>query len=393
MAERTRVLFSAYACGPGEEPEASAGWAFASAAAVDHDVWVITRPRFRESVEARLATDPALAEHLHVQYLDLSDRARKLKRRSWDLYWYYAGWQRALAARARALHAEVGFDVIHHVTFANDWMPCGAAEVPGPALVWGPVGGASRLPVGRLSRWLGIRGTLTELVRVVATGVPRRVWGDKAARRAALVVAQNPDVAERFRSRAAVVVEPNAAFGALPQPMRTSHEDGHVAVFAARLLAWKGGRLAIAAIARPELADWRLDIYGTGYEERALRTLARRLGVADRVRLLGHQPRTAVLAAFADADAMLFPSMHDQAGWVAAEASALGCPVVCLPLGGPQVLAGVNARVVSLDGDIVENLALEVARAAREPGTPHDRWSAERLPGLVRDWYATALRG
>ncbi|WP_307802297.1 glycosyltransferase family 4 protein [Cellulomonas fengjieae] len=389
---RLRVLVSAYACGPLEEPEAGAGWAFAVAAARHHDVWVVTRPRFRTAVEAALADDPELAARLRVRYLDLPDRIRALKRRSWDVYWYYAAWQRAFARLGRTLHDELRFDVVHHVTFANDWLPCGAAQIAGPALVWGPVGGASRLPVRRLAPWLGVRGTATELVRVVASGVPRRIWGDRAARRAALVVAQNPDVAERFGPHAPVTVHPNAAFGRLPAPVRDEPHTGPVAVFAARLLAWKGGRLAIDALARPEISTWRLDVYGTGYELAALRRRAARRGVTDRVRFLGHRPRDEVLAAFAGADAMLFPSMHDQAGWVAAEASALGCPVVCLPLGGPPVLAGRNARVVDLDGDLVGNLARELVRALAEPGTPHDSWSADRLPALVDGWYAQAVR-
>jgi len=388
---RLRVLVSAYACGPGDEPEANAGWAFATAAAVNHDVWVVTRERFRAAIEARRAEDPGLAAHLRVVYLELPARVLRFKRRAWDVYWYYVAWQRRLARCAGELHRQYHFDVVHHVTFANDWMPSGASRLDGPAFVWGPVGGASSMPVRRLARWLGLRGTVTELFRIVATGVPRRVWGDAAARRASLVVAQNDDVADRFRSRAPVVVEPNAAFGELPAAARQATEpDVHVAVFAARLLAWKGGRLAVAAMAHPLLAAWRLDVYGTGYELRALRRMASRLGVADRVRFMGHQPRDRVLAAFAAADAMVFPSMHDQAGWVAAEASALGTPVVCLPLGGPPLLAAHNARPVLLDGDIAANLAVALDKTLREPGVAHERWSFDRLPPLVDAWYRTA---
>ncbi len=67
---RLKVLISAYAFGPCDESEASAGWAFAVAAAANHDVWVITRLRFRPEIEQALAADPELAAHLRVQYLD-----------------------------------------------------------------------------------------------------------------------------------------------------------------------------------------------------------------------------------------------------------------------------------------------------------------------------------
>jgi glycosyltransferase involved in cell wall biosynthesis len=40
------------------------------------------------------------------------------------------------------------------------------------------------------------------------------------------------------------------------------------------------------------------------------------------------------------ADVLLFPSFHDSGGWVVAEALRVGCPVLCLDLGGPPNLVG-----------------------------------------------------
>jgi glycosyltransferase involved in cell wall biosynthesis len=245
-------------------------------------------------------------------------------------------------------------------------------------------------------RWLGLRGTVTELLRGALTAPLRAVWGDAAARRAAVVVAQNETVARRFRRAPHVIVEANAALDdALPgqaRPPRSEPAEGPLrAVFVGRLLAWKGGRLAVEALART--TGWELHVYGTGYERPALERLAARRGVTERIVFHGHRPRAEVLAAIAGCDAMLFPSMHDQAGWVAAEASALGRPVVCLPLGGVPLLAGANARIAGVDGDVVGNLAARLTEAASAPGTPSDRWSASRLPDLVEGLYRTARAG
>ncbi|WP_454851897.1 glycosyltransferase [Promicromonospora soli] len=394
-----RVLVSAYACGPGDEPEAAAGWAFAKAAARSHRVHVITRHRFAPAVAAELERDPELARNLTVEYLDLSERVLARKRRGSDVYWYYVLWQRALARRAAELHRVTPFDVGHHVTFANDWLPCGLARVRDLPVVWGPVGGASGVPL-RLVRWLGLRGTVTELLRGVLTAPLRAMWGDAAARRATVVVAQNEAVARRFRRARHVVVEPNAALDddlpkrarlarpAPPGPESDSAPRVLRAVFVGRLLAWKGGRLAIEALARTP--GWELHVYGTGYERPALERLARRRGVTGRVVFHGHRPRAEVLDTIAGCDAMLFPSMHDQAGWVAAEASALGRPVVCLPLGGVPLLAGVNARLAPLAGDVVSHLAARLEETVTAPGTPSDRWSASRLPEVVEHLYRLA---
>ncbi|QNL94993.1 glycosyltransferase family 4 protein [Aeromicrobium senzhongii] len=393
------MLIGAYAASPGEEPEAGAGWALATAAAADHDVWLVTRPRFRTAIEDALAQDPELAARLTVVFHDLAPRIVALKRRNIDLYWYYVAWQYALGGVARRLHRELRFDVVHHATWANDWLHAGVSHVRGVPFVWGPVGGASAVPLRRLGRWLGRRGLLTELVRGALTRLPRRVWGDRNASRAAVVVAQNHEVAARFRRARRVVVEPNAALDRYEEvlaalgPIPPPPNDVPTAVFVGRLVAWKGVRLAVEALTRPAAAAWHLDIYGDGYEREALESLVQRHGLGDRVAFLGHRPRTEVLAAFARADAMLFPSMHDQAGWVAAEASSLGCPVVCLPLGGPHLLAGVNARVVSLEGDIPENLAEALAGTREQPGVPHDTWARDRLVPRVRQWYADAMAG
>ncbi|WP_082914203.1 glycosyltransferase family 4 protein [Microbacterium sp. H83] len=391
-ARRPRVLISAYACGPDLGPEASAGWAIARAAAETGDVWILTRERFREALDAALAASPDLAARITVVHIDLPARIMRWKRRGWDLYWYYALWQRLVGRRAAELHAEVGFDLAHHVTFANDWMPCGIADLDVP-VVWGPVGGASRVPIMRLRRWLGLRGTITEVARTALTALPRAVWGDPTARRAALVVAQNPDVAHRFRRARNVVVEPNASFAEEIPPHRGS-ESGRTAVFAGRLLAWKGAALAVETISRPAADGWRLRILGEGYERRRLQRLVSSLGLEDRVEFLGHVSRTDALDALASSDALLFPSMHDQAGWIAGEASAMGLPVVCLDLGGPPTLADVNARVVSADEpDLPDRLAEALRAAGDSPGRPHSRWSEARLPAVVGGWYATALRG
>ncbi|MEU4361791.1 glycosyltransferase [Promicromonospora sp. NPDC023987] len=395
-----RVLVSAYACGPGDEPEAAAGWAFARAAARSHQVHVITRRRFAPAVTAALASDPELARHLTVEYLDLSERFLALKRRSIDVYWYYVLWQRVLARRAAELHAATPFDVGHHVTFANDWLPCGLTRVRNLPVVWGPVGGATIVPL-RLVRWLGLRGATTELLRALITAPLRAVWGATAARRASVVVAQNETVARRFRRARHVIVEPNASLDdlsehALSTRAGAAHADDSVprplrAVFAGRLLGLKGGRLAIEALARTP--GWELHVYGDGYDRSTLVRLAERRDVTGRVVFHGHRPRAEVLDAVAGCDAMLFPSMHDQAGWAAAEASALGRPVICLPLGGVPLMAGVNARLADVRGDVVAHLADQLAEAATRPGTPSDRWSISRLPDVVERLYGTTRSG
>ncbi len=389
-----RVLVCAYQCGPGQGPEAEAGWAIATAAARSHRVWVITRPRFEPAVRAALRKRPELAARMEFHFVDPPRWGLAARRGPGNLYWFYAWWQRLLLARARALHEELHFDVVHHVTFANDWLPCGAAEVPGTAFVWGPVGGTTATaPV--LLRWLDPRDVVVEVARSVLTGAARRVWGDRAARRASLVVAQNPDVAERFSYARRVVVEPNAAFQEVLPPSSEAPavlRERKRAVFVGRLIGLKGITLALDALADPRLDGWQLDLYGEGRLERSLRARAERLGLSDRVRFLGHRPRDEVIEALRQATVLLFPSMHDGAGWAVGEASAVGCPVVCLDTGGPPTMAGPNGYPVPISRSVVADLATAVLAAAEGEREPYLRWQADRLPDIVEGWYADAVR-
>jgi glycosyltransferase involved in cell wall biosynthesis len=389
-----RVLVSAYACEPGSGSEPGAGWEWARAASIDHDVWLLTRHNSRPAIDRALRQEPSL--HLHPVYVDLPPAILRLKRRRADIYWYYLLWQVVAWRRARRLQRDVGLDIVHHVTLAADWMPAGLALLGNVPLIWGPVGGSTGTP-WRLWRWLGLRGCASELARETATRLGRCLFGRPMARRATVVLAQNHDVAHQFRRLARTVVEPHTAvrISGAPESRALRGSAGpsqrRRAVFLGRLIPWKGPRLAIAALARSPAAQWSLDIYGEGYERASLERLARRLGVDRRIAFRGQRPRAEVLEALNSADALLFPSMHDSAPFAVAEALASGCPVACLDRGGPAVLVQAGDGVkVPADRAAVQELAYALASLdSRIP--PVGRWSAERLPGFLRILYKEAV--
>lgn len=393
---RRRVLISAYACGPGMGSEPGAGWAFARAAAEQNEVWVITRHRFEPLITDALVADPGLAAWLHPIYLDLPGWCLRLKRHHRDTYWYYPLWQRLVGQKAVQLHQAVQFDVAHHMTFASDWMPCGLTALP-PAvpLVWGPVGGTSYVPP-RLLHWLGLRGALFELGRRGVTATYRRIFADRVARRAQLVVGLNEDVRKRFAGSATVVIEPNAVVD--PVAVNRRHRPPsavRTAVFIGRLVSWKGTRLAMEALSQPSAANWRLEFIGSGPDRQWIEAEALRRGMTDRVTCRGQLPREAVLAALSDADAMLFPTLHDSAPWAVAEACAAGLPVICVDLAGPPVFVRRTADGVSHIAAVGPGLAVRLAVALRQTEAsprpaPSHRWSSARIPNLLDDWYGQA---
>jgi glycosyltransferase involved in cell wall biosynthesis len=390
---RVKVLISAYACGPKLGSEPGAGWTWTRAAAERHEVWVMTREKFAAAIAEACRDEPAL--RVHAVHLDLPSWVQRWKRREGGSHWYYLLWQLQARRVARRLHCTVGFDVAHHLTFAVDWMPVAVANLPGVPFVWGPVGGATGTPISMWG-WLGWQGIFDELRREALTRLARPLLAGRAARRAALVVAQNLDVARKFRRARRVVVEPNVAIAPLLELASVGdsrHQDGddrRRAVFVGRLLPIKGLRLAVAALARPQAASWRLDVYGAGPERGPAERLAAGLGVADRITFKGQRPRAEVLRALATADALVAPFIHDQASWAVGEALAVGCPVVCLDRGGSAVLVGPDDGVkVPVGGDVVGKLAAALS-ALTGRISPVSRWGPDRLPGLLARWYEEA---
>jgi glycosyltransferase involved in cell wall biosynthesis len=104
------------------------------------------------------------------------------------------------------------------------------------------------------------------------------------------------------------------------------------------LIPLKGLRLAVRTLQYLRHRDIILRVLGEGSERRPVERLARRWGLADRVRFEGFVPRPRLLEIVAGAGALLYPALHDEASWSVAEALALGTPVVCLARGGPAQL-------------------------------------------------------
>ncbi len=119
--------------------------------------------------------------------------------------------------------------------------------------------------------------------------------------------------------------------------------------FAGRLTKLKGVDVLLAAVARAHSVR-RLDIVGDGYFRAELERLARRLGVADRVRFHGWLDEERIRAVMASSDVVAVPSTWPEPfGIVGLEAMSLGRPTLGSAIGGiPEWLAdGEVGRLVA----------------------------------------------
>ncbi len=368
-----------------------------AAACAGHDVTLLTARHNKSAMERGLRAQAVIANRVQVEYVGMPAALHRI----WESVHrpgkqlHYLLCQRGIGKIACRLHQEQRFDVAHHVTIAADYMPCGVSRVAGLPLVWGPVGGAQRIP-DACRPWLGWRGRSLELARRSLADPLRRAGGLRTARRAGLVVAQNDDAA-RFWSDHGIqsTTRPNVFLhdpehdDVTPPPWNADSERRR-AVFVGRLVAWKGVHLALATMTEPAALGWELHFFGTGPEERRLRSGIRAHGLEDRVHLNGLRSRGEIRALLLQADALLFPSMRDSAPWAVGEALWAGCPVVCLrTAGAAELVQRGGGLAIEATEPLPRRLAEALAATSTLPRVPV-RWSADELSELLPEWYRRA---
>jgi teichuronic acid biosynthesis glycosyltransferase TuaC len=161
-------------------------------------------------------------------------------------------------------------------------------------------------------------------------------------------------------------------------------EDGPLLVSVGTLAPRKGFHLVMEAMAglRPDL---RFAIVGgagaEGAMESELRSLAERLGIADRVIFAGPRVRSELAAWYGAADLFVLASSHEGCPNVVLEALACGTPVVATPVGNVPELVGqagivVERQVPALAWAIDEALSREWDRDAVRARIGSRTWAA-----------------
>lgn len=394
-----KILMSAYSCEPGRGSEPGIGWNTVREVAKHHQVWVLTRPdESKTAIETELARNPV--PNLHFVYFTLpiwgggwrwgQSGAMQIHHYLWQIQAYFV---------ARKLHRQIGFDVIHHVTFAKYSNPSFVSFLPVP-FVWGPVSGGESAP-SEFWQDFSWRARAYEIARNLA-----RVLGELdpfvrlTAKRSTIIQATTQETAQQLYKMGINNVEVVAAIG-LPQKdidFLSSYTipNGNQIRFISigRLLHWKGFHLGLRAFASANLQDAEYWILGDGAELNQLQILAENLGIAQQVKFWGKLSREETLKKLKDCQVLVHPSLHDSGGWVCLEAMAAARPVICLDLGGPavQVTSETGFKIKASKPDsAVEDIAKVMTQLAIN--SQIRIYMGEAARKLVRETYSWQIRG
>jgi len=389
--KRLKVLVSAFACfppvRPGADKEESAlgtgesilGWNLVQQIGRFHEVWIITQGRYRKGIENALREHPA--PQFHFIYLDIPLIWKPFWKTPFLQHAYYYFWQRLAYGRARKLHRRIGFDLAHHLTFANDWMPSFIGGKLPVAFIWGPIGGGQKYPPQFL-REFGWSARLKEFGRVSAQWLGRAILPSRrrTAKRARAILVCNRETQMTIPARRRDKVRFFPVTGASPEdlapvPLKKPDDGLFRILTTGRLVRYKCFDFALRAFALFVRADpgrsSRFEIIGQGPEGRALRKLVGDLGLSDLVDFIPWLSRKEVIAKMAAADAFLFPSLREGGGIVVIEAMASGTPVVCIDAAGPgfHIQSDWGIKIEPGDKDqVIRDLSDALGRLAQDPG-------------------------
>jgi glycosyltransferase involved in cell wall biosynthesis/peptidoglycan/xylan/chitin deacetylase (PgdA/CDA1 family) len=373
---RPRLLILAYACSPLRGSESGVGWNRAVEAAKDFDVWVICEEReFRQDIESYLEKIGPI-ENLHFAYVPMPRREWAFGQAADALwYWMLKRWHRRALRTARKLDEEVGFDVVHQLTFCGYREPGYLWKLDAP-FVWGPIGGTQNYP-WRFLQYAGCRGAAFEIARNIVNSCQlrfdRRVRN--ALRKASAVLAASSSIRADLLSMAKVPATVISDVGVAriegnPRRPRNAEEPLRI-LWSGILKPRKALPLLIEALAilPPDLA-YEVRILGDGPCRRSWNCMATRRGVATNVKWLGWLPHEEALRQYAWADVFVFTSLRDTTGTVLPEALAAGLPVICLDHQGGRdvVTAECGAKIpVTTPRQVIERLSEAIAHLATHP--------------------------
>lgn len=397
------ILLGVYACEPNNGSEPEVGWQMANeiANAMPNDtIYAVTRTNNKEVIE-----EECYPENLNFYYYAPPKWLTFWKKGGRGIRTYYYFWM--IGAALFMKKKNITFDIVHHITFVNDWLPSffSLLKNRNNKFIWGPIG--SHNPID--SKFLdGNRRKNVEKIRIFLQLFFRNL--DPAFHycksKADCIIGINANVRNKLNLNDNKLFIAEPAIGMKKSVIEEMNQvkknnDTFLVVSVGRLLYIKNFKLTILAFTKflnnnPDISNAKLQIIGEGEDRHSLESLVHKLNIAEQVEFVGKIPLHEVQEQFAKADVFLFPTLEN-AGFVIIEAMSHALPVLAMNYGGPQqfVLHHTEEQLVSSTqayDDIVNDLArnlerlyndetlrIEIGEQNRQDILDHFTWEAKAL--------------
>lgn len=343
-----RVCYVAYSCSPYGGSEEAIGWNLSMAMASYADVTVITKEEQRAAIEDYIERFE-LPGNISFVFCDIPTFFKRVFKGG-----LYSGrlnlWLEAAAAKAREMHSESPFDVLHQIT-PVEFRALGDYDLPGCKLVAGPLGGGEYAP-SQLERYLDCEKRLERIRRLVNEATLRSPSWHRRFRAYDSVLFANEEtmaylnghgvIASGGEVRTEIGVSRNAyeaarSFGGHGE--RGVHSPLRL-LFMGRLVPRKGVELLLDVCCKlkQEEVSFELRVCGEGRQDSYLQSVCGERNLASDVEFLGGIPHESIGEEYEWCDIVVMPSLRETGGTIIAEALSRLKPVVAFDAFGAKTI-------------------------------------------------------
>ena len=332
-----KVLISAYACEPNKGSEPGVGWNWVEQISKFAEVWVITRKNNRDNIEDYLTEKSNLS--CHFVYIDLPKWIMFWKRKEKGVHLYYFLWQIVVFFKACRLNRESNFDIVHHLTFGNIWLPL-FTPLLGSDFIWGPVGGGEHISKVFMKGHSAFSKAEEFLRKFIICSLRFNVLFQYTCRKAKIIISKTEDTANKIprscRSKVIIFTDVGIKEVGNKKFYNTEKRQSINILCIGTLKYWRGFDLAIKAFSRALKIDDNLDLYiiGKGPDKKRLIDLCLKENVTDKVNFIGQIKEEKLVDYFSNSSIFLNPCLKEGGVTVLLEAMSLGLPVICMDTGG-----------------------------------------------------------
>lgn len=376
-----KILLSAYACEPNKGSEPGVGWHWAlELSKLGHEVWVLTRANNKKVIKKEFEKNQQ-PSNLHFLYYDLPPWSYRWKKGNHGIHLYYLLWQWGAYKVAKKIHNKEQFNLVHHVTFVSVRQPSFMGNL-GIPFIFGPVAGGEKAP-WRLRFHYGMRGFLIDAIRDIMNLCVKfdpLMW--RTFSQAQKIYATSEQTKQLIPTHFHQKTKLQLAIGLdrkeiSKQAQKTNHPDLKI-LFVGQFLYLKGMGLGIQAFAQfvQQFPGARLTMVGDGPDCNIWQQLTKKLNIANQVDWIPWVNRKELTEIYRRHDIFLFPSLHDSGGMVVLEAMAQGLAVICLKLGGPDLIVNDScglkvATVNRTEKEIIGDLSTALLKCSNNPTFLH----------------------
>jgi len=354
---KMKVAIIAYSCEPNKGSEPGVAWDFIEEMnRRGHELFIFTK-----ADKKHIIANSNLNDLVSFQFVNSPNVWLKRKLVPLRILHYYLWNVACLLYFKRGFRASE-FDIVHHVTFVNDWMPSAGAFF-GPRFIIGPIGRHPNLPVRYLA-CLKVSDALREVFRRVSRGIfgAMSLFTQLMLRRAETIFVINEDsIKNRFKFKTKVLpaIAINLQKFGLSKYVEKKEKPFRL-YWAGNFIYWKAPEIAIRSFlkARKTVLNLELHMFGANGDFSKIST---KYANIDGLFFHGKKQQEDFFERIIKMDAFLYPSFEG-GGMVVLEAMASGKPVIGIRFGG------LSQMVTNQSGILVDFVDFKTTIADLEHG-------------------------